>query len=300
MHPARSIILFTTLSGLGFGLLTFLGLGVPDVTGTTAFIFFTLAYLLAGGGLAASAFHLGHPERALKAFSQWRTSWLSREAWTSVATLGVMALYGAGLVFFDTRLVPIGLLGVLLCLATIVSTSMIYASLKTVPRWNHWTTPVLFLVYALAGGALLAGEVTVAVLFLLVLAALQAWVWRDGDARFRRAGTTLSTATGLTGGAVRSFEPPHTGRNYLLTEMVHVVGRRHARKLRAISLVLVSVLPVILLLLPFSHVLAALAVLSHLAGTMVARWLFFAEAEHVVGLYYGERQGSSTSTQTSR
>jgi DMSO reductase anchor subunit len=118
--------------------------------------------------------------------------------------------------------------------------------------------------------------------------------------RFARAATTIATATGLTGGTVRAFEPPHTGPNYLLREMVHVVGRRHRLKLRAIALVLASFLPAMLLLLPFSHALAALAVVSHLAGALVARWLFFAEAEHVVGLYYGRAQGSSTSTQTSR
>ncbi len=87
MHPAPSVILFTTLSGLGFGLLILLGLGYPSVTGWTAFVFFAIAYVLAVGGLLFSTFHLGHPERALKAFSQWRSSWLSREGWLAVATL---------------------------------------------------------------------------------------------------------------------------------------------------------------------------------------------------------------------
>ena len=87
MHPAPSVILFTTLSGIGFGLLAFLGLGLPLVTGWLAFAFFAVAYLLAVGGLLASTFHLGHPERALKAFSQWQTSWLSREAWAAVGAL---------------------------------------------------------------------------------------------------------------------------------------------------------------------------------------------------------------------
>jgi DMSO reductase anchor subunit len=210
-----------------------------------------------------------------------------------------MAVYGAGLVFYGTRLSVLGIAGALLALATIVSTSMIYGSLRSVPRWHHWSTPVLFLAYAISGGALLSGEVTAAILLLLALAGVQAWVWRDGDTRLGRSGTTLATATGLSEGAVRSFEPPHTGRNYLLTEMVYVVGRKHARKLRAIAIVLMSFLPVILLLVPFSHAFAALAVLSHLAGVLVSRWLFFAEAEHVVGLYYGKRQGSTTSTQTS-
>jgi sulfite dehydrogenase (quinone) subunit SoeC len=299
MHPAPSIILFTTLSGAGFGLLAFLGLGLPPVTGWTALAFFAVAFLLAGGGLAASAFHLGHPERALLAFTQWRTSWLSREAWAATLAIAVMALHGAALTL-GLRLPLLGLLGAALCLATLVSTAMIYASLRSVPRWHHWTTPALFLLYAAAGGALLAGEVTLATILLLALGLAQILVWRDGDTRFARSPTTLATATGLGGGTVRAFEPPHTGPNYLLREMVHVVGRKHARRLRAIALVLASFLPAMLLLLPFSHALAALAVISHLAGALVARWLFFAEAEHVVGLYYGRAQGSSTSTQTTR
>jgi DMSO reductase anchor subunit len=299
MHPAPSIILFTTLSGAGFGLLAFLGLGLPPVTGGTAFAFFALAFLLAGAGLAASAFHLGHPERALLAFTQWRTSWLSREAWAAALALAVMGLHGAALTF-GTRLPLLGLVGTALCLAALLSTAMIYASLRSVPRWHHWSTPALFLLHAAAGGALLAGQVTLAVALLLALGLAQILVWRDGDTRFARSATTIATATGLGGGTVRAFEPPHTGPNYLLREMVHVVGRRHARKLRAIAVVLASVLPATLLLLPFSHALAALAVISHLAGALVARWLFFAEAEHVVGLYYGRAQGSSTSTQTSR
>src|SRR5210317_2088196 len=108
MHPAPSVIFFTTFSGLGFGLLTFLGLGAPDVTGWTAFAFFVIAYLMAVGGLLASTFHLGRPERAVKAFTQWRSSWLSREAWCAVGALVIMGLYGAGLVFFETRYTLLG------------------------------------------------------------------------------------------------------------------------------------------------------------------------------------------------
>ncbi|MEO1364878.1 MAG: dibenzothiophene desulfurase, partial [Pseudomonadota bacterium] len=74
MHPAPSVIFFTVFSGIGFGLLFFLGLGYPFVTGWVAFAFFTIAYLCAVGGLVSSTFHLGHPERALKAFTQWRSS----------------------------------------------------------------------------------------------------------------------------------------------------------------------------------------------------------------------------------
>jgi len=290
MHPAPSVIFFTTFSGLGFGLLTWLGLGAPDVTGWTAFAFLAIAYVMAVGGLLASTFHLGRPERAIKAFSQWRSSWLSREAWCAVGALVVMAIYGAGLVFLDTRFQLLGLIGAIFSVLTVFTTSMIYTQLKTIPRWNMPLTPANFLSISLAGGALLAGQVQIAMILLLVAGGVQALVWIRGDKAFAASGTTLATATGLGDrGAVRAFEPPHTGTNYLLKEFVHEIGRKHAQKLRIISLGLMVVVPVVLLLLPFSHFLAVLALASHIAGVLTARWLFFAEAEHVVGLYYGKR-----------
>ena len=289
MHPAPSIILFTTLSGLGFGLLAFLGLGMPGPTGWAAFAFFTIAFALAGGGLIASAFHLGHPERALKAFTQWRSSWLSREAWTSAATLAVMGLYALGRIFFAADWQVLGGLGAALAVLAVCSTAMIYGSLRAVPRWHMWLTPVHFLTLSAAGGALLAGQVGLATPLLALAAAVQLGLWVQGDRAFKHSGTSLASATGLRGGTVRAFEPPHTGTNYLLREMVHVVGRKHATRLRAIALVLGYGLPILLLLLPFNHWLGLLAVLTHVVGIFASRWLFFAQAEHVVGLYYGKR-----------
>jgi len=46
---------------------------------------------------------------------------------------------------------------------------------------------------------------------------------------------------------------------------------------------------VILLLLPVNLFTISVAALLHIGGTFISRWLFFAEAEHVVGLYYGKR-----------
>ena len=290
MHPASSVIIFTTFSGLGFGLLFWLGIGAITPTGLMALIWFAIAYLAAVGGLLASTFHLGRPERAIKAFSQWQTSWLSREGICAVATLLIMAAYGAGLVFFDTVLAPLGWLGAAGALATVFTTAMIYAQLKTVPRWRHWSTPALFLALSVGGGALLGGQVTEALVLLGLAAALQVYTWVTGDTRLARSGTDMASATGLGHiGAVRAFEPPHTGTNYLMREFIHVVGRKYAQRLRIIAVALAFVLPIIFLLVPFGHIWGALALVSHIAGVLVLRWLFFAQAEHVVGLYYGKR-----------
>ncbi|NKX43246.1 dimethyl sulfoxide reductase anchor subunit family protein [Roseicyclus persicicus] len=291
MHPAPSVILFTVLSGLGFGLLVFLGIGEPEVTGWTAFWFFLIAYALAVGGLVASTFHLGHPERALKAFSQWRSSWLSREAWAAVAALVVMGLHAAAAVFLGVTFTPLGWLGAALSLATVLATAMIYTQIRAVPRWNQVLTPLHLVSASLAGGALLAGQITPASVLLLVAGLIQVGHWKVGDARFAEVGQSLASATGLGApGRIRAFAPPHTGTNYLLREMVHRVGRKHARKLRALALTFGYALPLGLILVPGAgHLLGGLAVLSHVAGMLASRWLFFAEAEHVVGLYYGAR-----------
>ncbi|MCC5999364.1 MAG: dimethyl sulfoxide reductase anchor subunit [Pararhodobacter sp.] len=289
MHPAPSLIAFTVFSGLGFGLLVFLGLGLIQPVGWSAFFWFGLGYGLAVAGLAASSLHLGHPERALKAFSQWRTSWLSREAVLAVAALVFMAPHAAALTFLGQPAQGFGMLGAFLCLLTVLATSMIYAQLRTVPRWHHWTTPAVFLMAALTGAALLTGIVPLAQLLLAWLALALVAHWMLGDLRFHAAGSTSETATGLGDrGRVRLLEPPHSGRNYLMREMVHVVGRRHALKLRVLALAGAALLPALLLWLWPAAIPAVLAaIMLHVAGMLAARWLFFAEAEHVVSLYYG-------------
>ena len=290
MHPSPSVIIFTALSGLGFGLLVFLGLKMPDVTGVLAFIFFVIGFGLAVGGLISSTFHLGRPERSIKAFKQWRSSWLSREAIAAVFTLSVMAVYAIGRIFFDYDIRILGVAGAIMSILTVFTTSMIYAQLKSIPRWNTKLTPAYFLSLSLAGGALLAGQIKICLLLLLISGIIQLLVWIKGDRALALSGTTIESGTGLgTIGRVRAFEPPHTGTNYLLKEFVHIVGRKHSAKLRMIALILMIGTPILLLSLSFSYFLAALSVISHIAGLFISRWLFFAEAEHVVGLYYGKR-----------
>lgn len=289
MHPAPSVILFSTLSGLGFGFLAFLGWGALTPSGWTAFFLWALGYGLAVAGLLAATFHLGNPRNGLKAFSQWRTSWLSREAWASVATLLILAPQALSDIFALGLPRVLGTVGGALALCTVFTTAMIYTQIRAVPRWHHWLTPVMFLAFALAGGALLSGRAWAPVLLLAVGVVLVA-VWRVGDGAFARAGQTMGTATGLDRlGVPAVLDHAHSAGNYLKREMIFVVGRKHAAKLRQFALALASVVPALILLLPLGVWAVALAALAHLAGALAARWLFFAEAEHVVGLYYGAR-----------
>jgi DMSO reductase anchor subunit len=290
MHPAPSVIIFSVLSGLGFGYLAFLGTGLVHPSGWAAFWLWGLGYALAVGGLLAATFHLGNPQRALLAFTQWRTSWLSREAWAAVLALLLLApialsdWLGLGL--------PrgIGIPGAALSLLTVLCTAMIYAQIRAVPRWNHVSVPAVFVLLSLAGGAILAGAVWPALVLLVLSGGAILWHWQAGDGAFDRAGSTMATATGLGQiGAVEVFELPHTGGNYLLREMIFVVGRKHVMRLRAIALGIGIGLPLLILLAlpgPWAILPAAFA---YLIGAFAQRWLFFAQAEHVVGLYYGKR-----------
>ena len=291
MHPAPSVIAFTVLSGIGFGLLAFLGLGWPGATGWLGFAHWGLGYGLALGGLLASTFHLGQPKRALKAFSQWRTSWLSREAWASVSALILLAPMAlSDWLGLGWPRGP-GIIGAALSIATVASTAMIYTQMKTIPRWNNWTTPPVFLSFMLAGGAILSGNRLPALAGCLALAVALVAHFRIGDTAFQKAAQTIGTATGLDRiGAVTVFEQPHTRPNYLMREMIYLVARKHVPTLRRIAFGGAVIVPMaLLILLPAHPVSYGVIAAVHLVGALAARWLFFAQAEHVVGLYYGAR-----------
>lgn len=311
MRPAFSVIFFTTLSGAGFGLLIWLSLydlliaaGFIDARvhvelfGLTAFIAYFLGFALAVGGLLLSSLHLANVKNAYKAFREWRSSWLSREAVMAVIALCCLGAEAFARIFLGIALAPLGLLGAVGCLATVFSTAMIYAQLKTVSRWNTPLTPALFLLLALLAGAIMLGSFLIAMLLLSLSAFVQIFHWVHGDTAFVKQGNTIENATGLGKiGKVRLFEPPHTGENYLLHEMVYRVARKHARKLRFIAFVFAFIIPALFLaaaqMITQSQGLEALlfvkllALFNHGFGVFVSRWLFFAQAEHSVSLYYG-------------
>lgn len=309
MHPALSIIAFTTLSGAGFGLIALIGLGLGPRAPAFGWLGAGFALALTAIGLVCSLGHLGNPQRAWRALSQWRSSWLSREGVLAIATLAAFGLYALAWVAGFGRIAPLGALAALLALASVLATSMIYASIGAVPRWSKTPTPLMFIGYAFAGGALalasaaapIAGrspDLIVLASAGLIVGALTAWLWsgRAAAVRLDADGSTPETAIGLPHlGRARLFEAPHSAPNYLMREMVYRVARRNARALRRIAVAAAFVLPLVILgvaaLLPAAATapLLALALVVHLGGVAAARWLFFAEAEHVVSLYYGHR-----------
>jgi sulfite dehydrogenase (quinone) subunit SoeC len=304
MNPAYSVILFTTASGAGYGLLFLAGLvgfnhgraSSPTFAITTMVIALALITI----GLLSSIFHLGRPERAWRAFSQWRSSWLSREGISAVITYPVALLFGAtwsGLIDAPSIIGTLGLTTSALCAATVYCTAMIYASIKTIPRWNHRLVVPVYLAFALATGACILPSIAVvfgrfqsfqsvfAALALVAVIILKLAYWRSVDAMPRTR--TTGDATGL-GDDVRQWELPHTNVNFIQKEMGFVVARKHAKRLSALVLLWLTAATVLMFLaLMLSGWVSLIAATLVLAAAAVERWLFFAEAEHIVMLYYG-------------
>jgi sulfite dehydrogenase (quinone) subunit SoeC len=313
LHPAPSIIVFTTLSGAGYGLLFVLALGsvpgaIPAWPGL-GLAGMALALGLVSVGLLASTLHLGHPERAWRAVSQWRSSWLSREGLMALLTYLPALIFAAGWVFWGTtggffRL--FALLAAAGAAATVWCTGMIYASLKPVRQWHHPLVAPIYLAFALMTGSLLAqallafaGAPQIVAGWLAVVAILLAWglktIWWRAIDRDQPLSTPES-ATGLGRlGLVGLLDPPHTETNYLLHEMAFRIGRRHRRKLRRLSYAFGLGAALILSLLtlaatgPVAGLSGSLAAAAGLTGVVIERWLFFAEARHTVTLYYRRR-----------
>ncbi|MBM3524322.1 MAG: dimethyl sulfoxide reductase anchor subunit [Alphaproteobacteria bacterium] len=311
MHPAFSVILFTTLSGAGYGLIAITGiwhaLGRLPSSPWFGLCALALGTALVTAGLLASTLHLGHPERAWRAFSQVRSSWLSREGVAAVATYVPIAAFGLGWVFALLSpgiVVLAGLVAAALCAVTVYCTAMIYRSLRPIHQWCNPLVVPVYLVLALMTGALaldallqLWGRPDRALTVIVVLSTLLAVLLKERYWRFidtTQGAPTPASATGLVGkGAVRLLDPPHSGSNYLMREMGFQLARKHAGRLRRIALALAFALPLVLTLLaallagPLASLAALLAVGLALAGVLVERWLFFAEAKHSVTLYYG-------------
>jgi DMSO reductase anchor subunit len=265
-----------------------------------------LAIVLITVGLLSSLAHLGQPQRAWRAFSQWRSSWLSREGVAAILTyLPALALLVAAVWRVDG--VGMRLIALLLCagsLVTVACTAMIYASLPPIGAWRDRAVLPVYLAYALLGGMLWCamllawfgwrpgiGEVAPMMLLAFALAALKLNYWQRIDHDLTLP--TAAQATGLSAfGTVRTFERPHTESNYLLREMGFVLARRHARRLRSFALLAGLASPFTALLLAvawprYAAILLSIGALAFQLGAMVERWLFFAQARHTVTLYYG-------------
>jgi len=307
MHPAFSVLVFTVMSGAGYGLITLMIIG--HLSGVAALQQRDL--LLAGGGIAlllvtvgllSSTLHLANPKNAWRAFSRFKTSWLSREAVFAVLFYPFALLYLGSIWAWGSDVkgivVLLGAGTAALAMITLFCTSMIYASLKTIRQWNSSLTPVNYLALGLMSGSLILLAVqsvytgapegllwSVALVLIVVAGCAKSiylfWIGKP-------AGSTIQTATGFTQASVRLLDQGHTANSFLNDEFGYQVAADRLFVLRVLMCAGAFIVPFILLL--WLPVLGWLAALCALAGLLLERWLFFAEARHVVRLFHGEQR----------
>jgi DMSO reductase anchor subunit len=307
MRPAWSVLFLTTLIGAGQGLfLSLFALDAWDAARGQASLapFFVAACVagslaMTGGGLLASFFHLGHPERAWRSAAMWRTSWLSREVIALPLFMALVALYG--LLHWTGRLQGALLAGgfaAAACLALFVCTGMIYACLRFLEEWHTPLTIVNFLLLGTASGltaaaalaawlqpALARGYVAAAI-FAGALAYLGRLASLARNARLRPK-SSLATAIGVKHPRIAQIAQGAMGGSFNTREFFHGRPREVVRAARWTLLALVFPVPALLLLLSGGSAVAlGAAFLLQYAGLLAERWYFFAEAKHPQNLYY--------------
>lgn len=308
MRPALSVIVFTVLSGAGLGLAFWWAVhGMfchSCAVGTNGRFFgvsLTWIAALVTIGLISSTQHLANPKNAWRAFSRFKTSWLSREGVLAVLFYPLLALFAAG-VWFSAAPVVRGALGALvaLCaLAVLYCTGMIYACLKTVPQWHTWCTPVKYLLYGLTSGLLvfvaiasqtLERDLSSLLRFAVVLLLL-AWGFCTHDATVTPKEPSLNSALGFQEGRVRLLDVGHSHGTFLTNEFGFPLAREKAVRVRAAVHIFGFAVPLIVLVLELSTQppgILGIAPLSCVLGLLCERWLFFAQARHVVMRYHGQ------------
>ena len=321
MHPAFSVIFLTTLIGAAQGLFlalftaqsyaAFKLLPQPD-----AHAFYgqgsLLALVLLIAGLGASFFHLGHPERAWRAATKWRTSWLSREVIVLPAFMGVVFLYGlahwlgwhpvmmtlpGGLPVDPSAI--LGVAGTLLAFALFVCTAMIYASLKFLAEWHSPLTVINYILLGGASGFSLAAAFAAytapelvsfltgwaIIITMLGLVGRAASLYRNARLKPK---STLQTAIGIKHPRIVQKTQGFMGGSFNTREFFHGSSVGVLRAIKWFFLVAVFPLPMILLAsgMQGAAVSLAAAFLVQYVGLLAERWYFFAQANHPQNLYY--------------
>lgn len=322
MHPAFSVIFLTTLIGIGQGL--FLALFTGQIYALANLIpmqeslgfyaigsLISLLFLLLG--LIASVFHLGRPERAWRAATMWRTSWLSREVIVLPLFMLLVFLYGVAHFFgwtqplfivadslpVDLTLI-IGLLASITAFALFICTAMIYASLKFLKEWHTPLTILNYTLLGMASGFMFAAAFSAYVSFDLVslfgiwavLFTLLGAVSRGASLvrnRALRDKYGLATAIGVRHPNMKQLSQGFMGGAFNTKEFFHGRTAGALRLIRWFFLLAVFPIPVVLIATAYmleSSSLPIAAFALQFLGLIAERWYFFAEAKHPQNIYY--------------
>ena len=321
MHPAFSVIFLTTLIGVGQGLFLALYTGqlyslanlLPSQGSNFYAIGSLISVLLLIAGLIASVFHLGRPERAWRAATQWRTSWLSREVIALPVAMGLTFLYGlfhylewnrplfvvAGTLPVDPTLL-IGVLGTLVTFGLFLCTAMIYASLRFIRAWYTPLTVANFAFFGIGSGFMLAAAYSAyqgaglvsfyatwaVIATLLALTSRLATLYRN--ARFK-CKVDLQSAIGVHHAQLSQKAQGFMGGSFNTREFFHGKSEASLRLVRLGFMLMVFAAPLVLILLSYMLESARLPIAAFVIqylGLILERYYFFTEAQHPQNLYY--------------
>jgi DMSO reductase anchor subunit len=259
-----------------------------------------VALLLTAGGLVASFFHLGRPERAWRSAAMWRTSWLSREVIALPLFMGGLFLWLVALATHAAPLPLLGLLTLLACLALFVCTGMVYASVRFLQEWASPYTLVNYALLGLASGCTLATALAAwgapdlipAYGGAALLLTATAWLSRSlsllRNARIKPR-STLQTAIGIRHPQIAQRAMGFMGGSFNTREFFHGRGAGTLRGVKWLFMLGAFALPLGLLALGLSAgsaPLLALAFVVQYLGLLAERWFFLAQANHPQNLYY--------------
>jgi DMSO reductase anchor subunit len=322
MHPAFSVIFLTTLIGVGQGMFLALFTGqsysavelLPSQDSTHFYGYGAIiALLFLVGGLIASFFHLGRPERAWRAASQWRTSWLSREVivlpilMLLVFVYAVMHYLGWDSVLFTSETgarlqmtLIVATLGMLATFALFICTGMIYACLKFLQEWHSPLTVINYTLLGTASGFVLATAfaqhnapdlmrfygIWSTIIIVAALVTRSASLIRNASIKSK---STVQTAIGIRHNTIKQKSMGFMGGSVNTRDFFHHASRVLMKSMKWIFLLLVFPVPLALLWLGMHENNAGLlfsAFIVQYIGLLAERWFFFAQANHPQNLYY--------------
>jgi anaerobic dimethyl sulfoxide reductase subunit C (anchor subunit) len=160
-------------------------------------------------GLVASMFHMNDVMNTLNVIRHVQSSWLSREIVSGVAFAGLGFLFALAQWFRwgTTRLRQIvAAVTAVTGLVLVLSMSMIYYSLPTVPAWNTWATPAQFYVTTFLLGSLAVGAAFMGTVLWRTRAAARSGGSYEADAPTRELLSTSLRGVGIAAVALLGVE----------------------------------------------------------------------------------------------
>lgn len=246
-------VVASLVSGLGLGLIAWLGFGLGADATLFAWIAAPLALAAAALGALLSGDRPARPAGLEEVKARLTGSWRGRRGLFALAALALFAVYAALWMLFGARISWLGLGAVVAAVGALVATGMVHREEAQGPAKDTPLTVAAFVAFGLASGALtLAGVSDIsgsdggradgaAVFMMLIAWALKAFWWSGTD---KAAGSPAA---------------------------------KRVKLLRRVALIVGGALPILLIDLSgrAGAIFVPVGLASHLIGLGIERWMFF-------------------------